>query len=145
MQFNDAGMSLIKNFEGCVLTAYPDPGTGGEPYTIGYGHTGHVLPNMKISQAIAETLLESDIQKTVEGVQAILHPTLTDNQFSAVVCFAFNVGLGNLKNSSLLKFLNAGNTGLAANEFLKWDKAAGKVLPGLVKRRAAEQALFLKV
>ncbi len=140
---NKAGLELLKKSEGCKLKAYPDPGTGGEPYTIGYGHTGGVRPKDEITMQRAEDLLREDLVKFEHGVERLLFEDVNDNQFSALVCFAFNVGLENLRVSTLLKKLNLGDSKGAAEQFLRWNKAAGKVLPGLVTRREAEKTLFL--
>ena len=91
----------------------------------------------------AESLLLDDLSMFAEGVERYAKVSLTDNEFGALVSFSFNLGLGNLQKSTLLKKVNAGNMVGAAEEFLKWTKAGGKVLPGLVKRRAAERELFL--
>jgi lysozyme len=143
MKINQAGLDLIKSHEGIRLKAYPDPGTGGEPWTIGYGHTGGVHPTDSISKERAEDLLREDLCKFEEGVEHLLFVDVTDNQFSALVSFAFNVGVHNLAMSTLLKKLNNDDAAGAASEFGKWNKAAGKVLPGLTARREAERQLFL--
>lgn len=140
---NQAGLNLIKTHEGCSLKAYPDPGTGGVPWTIGYGSTRGVKRGDSITQGRAEDLLREDLLTFEAGVEAILFADATDNQFSALVSFAFNVGLHNLAMSTLLKKFNSDDYTGAADEFLKWTKAAGKVLPGLVSRRKAERELFL--
>lgn len=143
-RINQAGLELIKAAEGCEFTAYPDPGTGGDPWTIGYGHTGpEVKPGLTITQAIANAYLALDCAKFEKAVSGMVTIPVTDNQFSALVSFAYNVGPGNLKASTLLKKLNAKDIPGAADEFLKWNKAAGKVLAGLTKRREAERKLFL--
>jgi len=141
---NQAGIDLIKSFEGLELKAYPDPGTGGDPWTIGYGHTGpEVKPGLVWTQEEADAALVKDLDKFVSGVTALLTSSVTPNQFSALVSFAYNCGLANLKSSTLLKKVNAGDIAGAANEFPRWNKAAGKVLAGLTRRREAEKALFL--
>lgn len=142
-QMNDKGLALIREFEGCSLVAYPDPGTGSAPWTIGYGSTRGVVPGMTISQEEAERLLQNDVQATARVVSAILETEINDNQFSALVCFAFNLGCGNLAKSTLLAKLNQRDFSGAADEFLKWDKIAGQHSPGLQRRRQAERALFL--
>lgn len=143
---NRAGLDLIRNSEGVRLQAYPDPGTNGDPWTIGYGHTGpEVHKGMVITQLQADNYLAADLMRFEDGVSALVTRKISDNQFAALVSFAYNLGLGNLKASTLLKCTNAGNFADAALEFGKWTKAAGKVLPGLVKRRAAEAALFSTV
>lgn len=88
-------------------------------------------------------LLRADLQKFADGVDELRAVPLTEHQKAALVSFAFNVGLGNLKSSTLLRHLNDGDYQGAANQFLVWNKAAGHVLPGLVKRREAERAMFL--
>lgn len=139
---NKAGFDLIRRWEGLRLKAYPDPGTGGDPWTIGYGHTGKdVRPGLVITNERANELLAADLLRFERGVAA-LAPICTDNQFSALVSFAFNVGLGNLEESTLLRMHRDGQYGAAQKQFGRWTRAAGKVLPGLVKRRADEAALY---
>lgn len=144
MEYSKDGLKLTERFEGCRLEAYPDPGTGGDPWTIGYGHTGpDVFPTLVITQEYAEKLLLEDVQKAVDNVNAKLKIEVSQDEFDALVDFAFNCGCRNLDNSTLLKKVNEGDHEAAAEEFLKWDKAAGHVMAGLLKRRQAEAALFL--
>jgi len=144
MEYSKNGLKLTERFEGCRLEAYPDPGTGGDPWTIGYGHTGSdVFPTLSITQEYAEKLLLEDVQKAVDNVNAKLKIEVSQDEFDALVDFAFNCGCRNLDNSTLLKKVNEGDHEAAAEEFLKWDKAAGHVMAGLLKRRQAEAALFL--
>lgn len=138
---NAAGLNIIRTCEGCKLKAYPDPGTGGAPWTIGYGSTFNVTPGMVITQDEAEARLINDLRHFEQGVQK-LAPTATDNQFSAMVSLAFNIGLANFGGSTLLKRHNAGKYDAAKAEFAKWTHAAGHVLPGLVKRRGLEADLY---
>jgi len=138
-----AGLALIQSFEGLSLAAYPDPGTGGEPWTIGYGHTGGVKPGQTCTQAQAEAWLAADTQSAVRGVDSAIRVPVTQNQFDACVSLAYNIGLGNFRASTLLKLLNASRYAEAADQFLRWNRAAGKVLAGLTKRRAIERAYFL--
>lgn len=141
-QTNAAGLALIKQFEGCVLTAYPDPGTGGDPWTIGYGHTGSdVYRGLSITQQQAEDLLKRDLQRFEQEVCNLVKVSLTDNQFAALVSFDYNTG--SLSSSTLLRLLNASNYQGAADQFLQWTHAGNQVLPGLVSRRQAERRLFL--
>ena len=136
---NGAGLRLLKSFEGCKLTAYKCPAG---IWTVGYGSTGgHVKPGLTITQEYAEGLLRSDLRRFEEAV-AKLAPGSSDNQFSALVSFAFNVGIDALKTSTLLKLHRAGDYEGAAEQFKRWNKAGGKVLAGLVRRRAAEAALY---
>lgn len=133
------GLALIKRSEGLRLKAYRCP--AGVP-TIGYGSTGpHVKMGMTITEAEAERLLREDLERFEKGVVQMAG-MMTPGQFSALVSFAFNVGLGALQKSTLLKKHLAGDYDGAAREFAKWNKAAGKVLPGLVTRRADEAALY---
>lgn len=140
MKISEKGIKVLKNFEGCKLTAYQD---SVKVWTIGYGHTATAKPGMVISQAEAERLLLVDLANFEQGVMNMVKVPLKQTQFDALVVFSYNVGLGNLRSSTLLKKLNAGNYEGAANEFPKWNKAGGKVLNGLVRRRDAERTLFL--
>jgi len=145
MQYSKNGLYLTESFEGVRLSAYPDPGTGGDPWTIGYGHTGpDVHPGMTITLEQAEDLLAQDVKRAEADVNAKLTVKVNQEEFDALVDFAFNCGCGNLNNSTLLKKLNAGDFEGAAQEFLKWDMAAGHHMAGLLKRRQAEELLFLK-
>lgn len=148
MQTSHEGIALIKGFEGCRLTAYPDPGTGGAPWTIGYGWTHPidgkpVKPGMTIDQETADRLLKTWLVSYENDVLKLVRVKLTKGQFDALVSFAYNVGSRALSTSTLLKKLNAGDIKGAADEFLRWNKAGGKVLNGLTRRREAERALFL--
>lgn len=143
MKLNQAGIDLIKQFEKCSLKAYPDPATGGHPWTIGWGHTGSdVQPGAVWTQELCDATLLSDTNSTCSQLAPHIKTQLNDNQFSAVVSLAFNAGAGNIIKSTLLKLINADKLVEAANEFPKWDKAAGKVMQGLLTRRLAEQKLF---
>ena len=138
---NTACVDLVTHYEGCRLTAYQDS-VG--VWTIGYGHTGpEVKAGLSISQDQATSLLQQDLAMAAGGVDKVVTVPITPNQRGALTSFTYNLGIGNLKSSTLLKKLNAGDMPGAAAEFPRWNKAGGKVLPGLVKRRAAEQALFL--
>lgn len=143
MKLSDAGLNLIKSFESLRLTAYPDPGTGGKPYTIGYGHTGGVSEGDTCTEDEANQYLTSDLQNFCDGVCDLLTINLTDNQFSALVSFAFNCGLHNLKGSTLLQEINDSNFNHITLNFEAWDHAGGHVMGGLLRRRNAEANLFL--
>ena len=134
---------LIKEFEGCKLEAYPDPATHGEPITIGVGHTGGIKLGMTITQEQADEYLVSDVSHAANAVNQMVDENMTQGQFDALCSFAFNLGIGNLKNSTLLKKLNSGDIQGAADQFLVWNKAAGHVMAGLTRRREAERTLFL--
>lgn len=161
---NPATVALVKRFEGLGKT---DPGTGRVlPYldpvgiwTIGWGHAitqqGQFLRGSAssaqikamypdgLSLAEAEALLMSDLSDAGQQVQSVLKVALNANEFGALVSFCFNLGIGNLRKSTLLNKLNGGDRAGAADEFLKWTKAGQQELPGLVQRRQAERSLFL--
>ncbi len=139
MNISKNGIDLIKRFEGCKLTAYK---CAGGVYTIGYGHTDGVKKGLKITLNQAESFLREDIKKFENGVNRLVASPLNQNQFDALVSFCFNCGLWAFKTSTLRQKLNAGDYAGAAKEFPRWNKSGGKVLNGLVKRRAAEQKLF---
>ncbi|SEE14291.1 lysozyme [Pseudomonas coleopterorum] len=145
MKTSSKGIALIKSAEGLRLKAYPDPGTGGLPWTIGYGSTSGVTRNMVITGAQAEEMLAEDLVRFECIVERAVRVPLNQGQFDALVSFTYNVGEGNFTKSTLLRKLNAGDTAGAAGQFSRWVHAGGKVLPGLVKRRAAERAMFLGV
>jgi GH24 family phage-related lysozyme (muramidase) len=144
MKTSQNGVNLIKSFEGLVLHAYKPVST--EKYwTIGYGHYGSdVQEGSTISKEEAEQLLKYDLGKYEYGVSQMVQVPLNVNQFDSLVSFAYNCGLDALRTSTLLKKLNAKDYQGAAKEFDKWVHAGGKVLAGLVRRRAEEKALFLK-
>lgn len=144
MEYSKNGLHLTEQFEGCRLNAYPDPATGGDPWTIGYGHTGSdVYAGLTITQEQAEELLMKDIQKAANNVKAKVTTDITQEEFDALVDFVFNCGAGNFNGSTLLKKINAGDMEGAAHEFEKWDMAAGKHMAGLLRRRHAEAEEFL--
>jgi lysozyme len=137
-----AGLGLVKDFEGFREQAYPDPATGGVPWTIGYGFTKGVKRGDTITRAAADARLQKEYDEFEAGVRKLVKVPLTANQLGALTCFAFNLGLGNLASSTLLKRVNAGDFVGAAAQFGRWNKAAGRVMAGLTRRRAAEAALF---
>lgn len=146
MIISDAGKELIMRFEGCSLKPYKCPAG---KWTIGYGHTdphGYVeklaQQQGSITQHQAEEILALDLSKFEDAVRELC-PTANANQHSAMVCLAFNIGITRFSNSTLRRKFNAGDIQGAADEFPKWCSAGGVQLPGLVKRRAAERALFL--
>ena len=143
MKISEAGLSLIKSFEGCVLTAYLDA-VG--IWTVGYGHTGpSVHRGLTITQKLAEDILAQDVRRFELGVLNNVKVNLNQNEFDALVSFSFNVGVNALKNSTLLRLLNDGaDRSIVAAEFLRWNKGGDKVLQGLTRRRQAEKALFLQ-
>ena len=142
MRTTEACQELIKHYEGLRLTAYRCPAG---ILTIGYGHTGvDVSEGRTITVDIAEALFVADLTDKEASVTSMLDDIpATDNQFSALVSFAYNLGERALHGSTLLRDLLAGDAAAAADEFNRWIYGGGKVLPGLVARRSAERALFL--
>ena len=133
------GTKILKFFEGCRLTAYQDS-VG--VWTIGYGHTKGVYDGMTITQEEAEQMLLTELEEYEGYVEKYVTVPLTQNQFDALVVWVYNLGPTNFRRSTLLKELNSGNYTAAGNEITKWNKAGGKVLAGLVRRREAEAKLF---
>jgi len=141
-QINEAGIDLIKTFEGCRYKAYQCPAG---IWTCGYGSTGpDVDPNTEWTPEQAIARLTSDLNKFGAGIEKHLTQPASDNQFSAMVCLAYNIGLGNFGKSSVLRLHNENDLKGAADSFLMWTKAAGRTLPGLVRRREAERTLYSK-
>jgi lysozyme len=140
MEEDQAGLDLTKKFEGLRLRAYQDS-VG--VWTIGYGHTGKdVMEGTVITEQQAIAMLISDISTAVAAVNRLVKVGLTQNQFDALVDFVFNLGVKAFQNSTLLLKLNKLDYPGAAEEFLKWDHAGGKVLSGLLARRQTEEAMF---
>lgn len=139
---SDECYNLIKASEGLELEAYPDPGSGGDPWTIGYGSTGpDVRKGVVWTRAQAEARIRRDVARFAFGV-ANAAGDCTQGELDALVSFSYNVGLGKFRTSTLLKRHLAGDHEGAAREFGKWIKASGKTLPGLIKRRALEAKLY---
>ncbi len=136
---NAAGRALVRSHEGLRLEAYQD---GAGVWTIGYGHTEGVKPGDAIGAEQAEQLLEADLVAAETAVSRLVKVPLTDNQFSALVSFVFNEGEGAFARSTLLQKLNEGGYGLVPACLKSWVFGGGKMQPGLVKRRAAEAALW---
>lgn len=138
--YSDSGLALTKSFEGLELTAYQDQGG---VWTIGYGHTSrNVGQGMMIDETQAEQLLASDLAGAVAAVNRAVTAAIAQSQFDALVDFAFNLGAANLLTSTLLREVNAESYAAAAAEFPKWDHCKGIVVPGLLRRRQAEVAMF---
>jgi lysozyme len=140
MKISREGINLIKRFEGLRLTAYRD--AVGVP-TIGYGSTIGVKMGDEITESRAEELLIEDLARFEMCVDRLIDVAMTQAQFDALTSFAFNVGCQALQRSTLRRKLNNGDYDGAANELLRWDKAGGRVLRGLTRRREAERELFL--
>ena len=162
MKTSADGISVMHAFEGCRLRAYPDPATGGKPWTIGWGDTGpDVVPGLVITQQQADDRFTRRLVTEFEPiVNAAVKVPLTQRQFDALVSIVYNTGPGaadkagrtgrdgivTLRNgqpSTLLRLLNQGERAAAADAFLSWNRAGGAVMLGLRRRRAAERALFL--
>ena len=147
-KISKSGIDLIKSFEGLVLKPYLC--SAGVP-TVGYGSTIYpngvkvTLKDLPITEQIAEAYLAHDLIYFEKNVDAYTTDLVNQNQFNALVSFAYNCGVGNLKSSTLLKKVNVNpNDPTISNEFLKWNKAAGKPLKGLTNRRIAEATLYFK-
>lgn len=146
---HQTAVDLIAEFEGLRLNAYVDPATGGEPITIGFGHTSAagfppVKMGMRITAEEAKIILKHDLEKFADGVFKAVSVPLNPYQFGALVSLAFNIGLGNFRKSSLLMAVNAGDFETAAAKFALYNRANKKVMAGLTRRRAAEAALFVR-
>lgn len=166
MKCNEAGRAIIEGREGCELESYPDPGSAlgracavrgllmrdyrkvagweeiqGNPWTIGYGSTRGVHQGMRITQAEADSRLESDLADTESAVSAAAPIRLNENQFSALVCFAYNVK--DWRETPLFRLVLEGDLSAAADHWELYCKAGGHVKNGLVIRRRLEKALFL--
>jgi lysozyme len=139
MRTSDAGISLIRHFEGCSLDAYLCPAG---VWTIGYGHTNGVKEGETIDQEAAEAFLIEDLEEFEGYVTEMVEVPLSQSQFDALVSWTFNLGPGNLERSTLLAKLNQGEYTDVPFEIKRWTRAGGVILPGLVKRRDAEAALF---
>lgn len=140
---SDRGLQHIMQSEGFRENAYPDPGTGGAPWTIGYGHTGGVKPGDHCTQAQAAAWLRSDVGFAEAVVRLHVKVPLAQSQFDALVSFVYNVGSVAFQQSTLLRKLNAGDYAGAASELDRWVKGGnGQALPGLVTRRREERAMF---
>lgn len=140
MKTGNKGIELIKHFEGCELEAYKCPAG---VWTIGYGHIKGVHEGMKITEHQAEEMLKSELHEYEGYINDYVTVPLNQNQFDAMVSWVYNLGGGNLRASTLLKVLNAGDYDGVPAQMLRWNKAGGKVLEGLTRRRQAEADLFV--
>jgi lysozyme len=138
------GREMIESFEGRRHTAYPDPATGGKPWTIGIGSTGpDVVPGLTWTDQEIDERFTADLRKFEVGINKLVTAPISQNAFDAVCSLAYNIGLQNLRTSTLLKLLNQGRHRDAAAEFYRWSFANGQQMPGLLRRRRAEMALFV--
>lgn len=154
LRVSQAGIDLIHSFEGYArklsngdCQAYPDPATGGVPWTIGWGATKDedgkpIQPGTIWTRQRADARFLQHLEEFEEAVYRLTNGNATQPQFDALVSFAYNVGEGNLARSTLLKHHKAGSYGAAASQFIRWNKAAGKVMRGLTRRREAEAELY---
>lgn len=132
---------LVKEFEGLELKAYICPAG---VWTIGYGHTRGVKPGQTITEEQAETLLRKDLERYQIELSNLVHVPVSEGQFIGLLSWFYNLGnTQEVRGSKLLRLLNAGDFAGAANEFPRWRKSGNEVIPGLVRRRAAEQKVFL--
>ena len=138
---NITGIRLLKEFEGLRLEAYKCPAG---VWTIGYGHTRMAKEGMRVSPDVAEAYLHSDLSYVEKRLDKMFPRGLNENEFSALVCLCFNIGMGAFERSTLCKLLLEGKKDEASEQFLRWNKAGGKELAGLTRRRSAERDLFLK-
>lgn len=137
--------NLVQQSETKRNQAYPDPASGGSPWTIGYGHTGpEVHEGLWWDDDMCLAVLRKDLDWAVACINDQVTVRLTQNEFNALVDFVFNIGGSSFRNSTLLKKLNSGDYAGAIAEFDKWDHAAGKVVQGLLNRRQKETELFEK-
>ena len=153
MNVGPDGIKLIQSFEGCAkkradgaYDAYPDPGSGGDPWTIGWGSTGPDIKRGVVwTQKQCDDRFASHVGEFAANVEkAIGGAATTQHQFDAMVSLAYNIGMGNFSASTLLRKHKAGDRAGAQAQFAVWNKAAGKVMAGLTRRRAAEAALYAK-
>ena len=134
------GLALIKKFEGCELKAYQ---CSAGVWTIGYGHTKDVVEGMEITQEEAEQMLVDELHEYESYINKYVTVALSQNQFDALVSWVYNLGPANLSASTMLKVLNSGEYEDVPAQMKRWNKAGGKVLEGLVRRREAEACLFV--
>tara|TARA_Y100000593_G_scaffold37439_1_gene72652 strand:+ start:1171 stop:1596 length:426 start_codon:yes stop_codon:yes gene_type:complete len=140
MKISNNGLDLVKHFEGLVLEAYKCPAG---VWTIGYGHTKDVQPGDSWSEDHADHMLEVEMEEYEKYINDLVEVELNQNQFDAMVSWVYNLGVGNLQSSTLLKVLNAGDYAGVPEQIMRWNKAGGKVLEGLTRRRQAEADLFV--
>lgn len=138
------GVQHIAVQEGLRYTAYPDPGTGGKPWTICYGHTKGVYRGQTATQDQCDRWLAEDTHEAERGVQRLVRVPLTQGQYDSFVSFVFNAGEGHFRSSTMLRLLNQGDYRGACNQFPRWIYADKRILNGLVTRRYKEQAMCLR-
>lgn len=139
MKPSQACVDFVKSFEGFKANAYLCPAG---VWTIGYGTTENVRPGDTVNEFEAEALLYGDLLEAADAIDDLVDVELTQHQYDALCSFIYNVGREAFRNSTLLKLLNAGNYTAAAAQFQRWNKASGKVLAGLSRRRESEREMF---
>jgi lysozyme len=139
MKTSEEGRALIKKFEGCELEAYQ---CSANVWTIGYGHTQGIKEGDVCTQEDADRMLEEDLEEFEGYVQEAVNVPLEQHEFDALVAWTYNLGPSNLRSSTMLKRLNDSKFDQVPSEMRRWNKAGGKVLDGLVRRREAESLLF---
>lgn len=137
-------ISVIGGFEGLRETAYPDPATRGNPWTICYGHTGHVTPGDRASISQCKVLLLADLDKEDTAIESCIHVPMPETREVAVLSLAHNIGAGGVCRSSVVRELNAGNVKGGCDAFMLYNRAAGMVMPGLTRRREQERSLCME-
>lgn len=144
MRTSTNGIAVAHHFESCKLEAYPDPGSSdGKPWTIGWGHTGpEVIKGLRWTQRQADAAFIADLMKFERAVTSLITVKLTQGQFDALVLFTYNVGENSLATSTLRRILNAGDYAGVPAQLARWNKNDGKIMKGLIRRRAAEAALW---
>ena len=139
MMISQEGIELIKKFEGCELKSYR---CSADVLTIGYGHTKGVTEGMEIDKDEAENLLANEMLEYENYINDNVEVELEQNQFDALVCWVYNLGVGSLRSSTMLTVLNDGDYKGVPAQIKRWNRAGGKVLDGLIRRRNAEAAMF---
>ena len=142
MEISEFGIGFICEHEGCRLVAYPDPAPGGDPWTVGFGSTTDVIPGQRITLGEAQDRLKKDLKHVETCINGAVTVPLTQNEYDALCSLVFNIGCGAFRKSTLLRMLNEERYEDAAMQFRRWDRAGGKVMDGLTKRRLKEQRLF---
>ena len=140
MKIGNKGLEMIKHFEGLELNAYQ---CAAGVWTIGYGHTKGIQPGMVITEETANDMLVEELEEYEGYINNMVHCSLSQHQFDALVSWVYNLGSTNLKNSTLLKVLNDWKHEEAPAQIRRWNKAGGRILEGLVRRREAEALLFM--
>lgn len=135
-------LDLIKKFEGCKLESYKD---SGGVWTVGWGTTGPgIVEGLTVTQGVADAMLLGHIREIALDITPLVKLIPNQNQFDAIICLTYNIGVGAFKASTLLKCLLTRQFDKVAEEFLKWNHVHGKVVAGLTARRQAERSLFLQ-